>query len=67
MPRVTLVRLLQDAYALLEMLTTLDPMDTESNPLHVWNAPAAMFVTVELITMWPLQHALEGVTAFTQS
>ena len=49
------------------MLTTLDPTVTESSPLQVWNAPAAMFVTVELITMWPLQHALDGFPAFTQS
>ena len=49
------------------MLTTLDPMVTDSNPLQAANAPAAIVVTVELITMWPLQHALEGVDAFTQS
>ena len=45
----------------MEMLTTLDPMVTESNPLQEANAPPAMLVTVELNTMWPLQHAIDEV------
>ncbi len=58
---------MQESNALLEMLTTLDPMVTESNSLQPEKAPGAMFDNVELITMWPLQHAIEGVMVFTQS
>lgn len=65
-PRVTESNVEHSIKAVSPMLTTLDPIVTESN-LHCKNALVAMLVTVELIDMSPLQHALEGVAEFTQS
>ena len=50
-----------------DILTTFEPMVTESNPEHSRKAAFAMLVMVVLIEMSPLQQAFEGSVLDTQS